>query len=314
MRQSAVWTGRHQHKKEDIMANDFHGLPTGSLQNDLVRIDYLAEAGPRLVRLFLAGSEVNLMAEVPDLSLETPFGDFSLYGGHRLWHAPEAFPRTYLPDNDGLTVDEFEGGVRLRQPTERPTSIQKSIELRLDPDRPALVVQHSLHNVGLWPVELAPWALTQVALGGVAVLPQQAPVPSTYLPTRQLTLWSYTQLRDKRLRLDDDLVLVDGQVGEQPCKVGYFNHAGWMGYLLGDIFFVKRFTPQPDLPHSDMGCNCEVYVWNRFLEVETLGPLTVLEPGAAVVHVETWELHHVPGVLPTIDGVRALLAELQMEG
>jgi hypothetical protein len=296
------------------MANDFHGLPTGSLQNDLVRIDYLAEAGPRLVRLFLAGSEVNLMAEVPDLSLETPFGDFSLYGGHRLWHAPEAFPRTYLPDNDGLTVDEFEGGVRLRQPTERPTSIQKSIELRLDPDRPALVVQHSLHNVGLWPVELAPWALTQVALGGVAVLPQQAPVPSTYLPTRQLTLWSYTQLRDKRLRLDDDLVLVDGQVGEQPCKVGYFNHAGWMGYLLGDIFFVKRFTPQPDLPHSDMGCNCEVYVWNRFLEVETLGPLTVLEPGAAVVHVETWELHHVPGVLPTIDGVRALLAELQMEG
>ncbi len=295
------------------MTHDFHGYPTRSLANQHLRIDYLAEAGPRLVRLFLAGSDTNLLAEAPDLSWETDLGEYRIYGGHRLWHAPEAFPRTYLPDNDGLAIDEFEDSVRLRQPTERATGIQKSMELRLEPDRPVLTVQHSLHNVGLWPVELAPWALTQVALGGVAVLPQQAPVPSQYLPTRQLTLWSYTRLRDQRLYLDDDLALVGGQVGETPFKIGYFNHAGWMGYLLGDVFFVKRFTPQPGLPHPDMGCNCEVYVWNRFLEVETLGPLTTLEPGAAIVHVETWELLHAPGVEPTIDGVRTLAAALGLE-
>lgn len=292
------------------MTTDFYGLPTRSLANQHLRVDYLAEAGPRLVRLSLANSDANLLAEVADLSMETPFGDFNLYGGHRLWHAPEAFPRTYLPDNDGLTIDEFEGGVRLRQPTERATNIQKSMELRLDPERPALTVQHSLHNVGLWPVELAPWAITQVALGGVAVLPQQAPVSSQYLPNRQLTLWSYTRVRDSRLRLDDDLVLVDGQAGEQACKIGCFNHAGWMGYLLDDVFFVKRFTPQPGLSHPDMGCNCEVYVLNRFLEVETLGPLTTLEPGAAVVHVETWELHRAHGVAPTIDAIRVLVKSL----
>ncbi len=292
------------------MIPDFHGYPTRTLANQHLRVDYLAEAGPRLVRIYLGGSDMNLLAEAPDLSWETDLGVYRLYGGHRLWHAPEAFPRTYLPDNEGLTIDEIDGGVRLRQPTERPTGIQKSMELRLDPDRPALTVQHSLHNVGLWPVQLAPWALTQVALGGVAVLPQQAPVTSQYLPNRQLTLWSYTQVRDPRLRLDDDLVLVDGQAGEQACKIGYFNHVGWMGYLLGDIFFVKRFTPQPGLPHPDMGCNCEVYVWNRFLEVETLGPLATLEPGAAIVHVETWELHRVPGAEPTINGIRALTQSL----
>ena len=289
------------------MTTDFHGFPTRSLANQHLRVDFLAEAGPRLVRLYLAGSDVNLLAEAPDLTWETDLGEYRIYGGHRLWHAPEAFPRTYLPDNEGLSIDEVEGGVRLRQPTERATGIQKSVELRMDPDRPVLTVQHSLHNVGLWPVELAPWALTQVALGGVAVLPQQAPVPSQYLPNRQLTLWSYTQARDARLWLDDDLVLVDGQVGEQPFKIGYFNHAGWMGYLLGGVFFVKRFTPQPDLPHPDMHSNCEVYVWNRFLEVETLGPLATLEPGAAIVHVETWELHHAPGAEPTIDGIRSLV-------
>lgn len=292
------------------MTPDFHGLPARSLANQHLRVDYLVEAGPRLVRLFLAGSTVNLLAEAPDLSMETPYGDYFIYGGHRLWHAPEAFPRTYLPDSEGLTVDEFEGGVRLRQPAERATGIQKSLELRLEPDRPALTVQHSLHNVGLWPVELAPWAITQTPLGGVAVLPQQAPTPSQYLPNRQLNLWSYTQVRDQRLRLDDDLMLIDGQVGEQPCKIGYFNHAGWMGYLLDDLFFVKRFSPQPTLPHPDLHSNCEVYVWNRFLEMETLGPLTTLEPGAAVVHVETWELHRVPPIAPTIDALRGLVQTL----
>lgn len=294
------------------MTPDFHGLPARSLANQHLRVDYLAEAGPRLVRLFLAGSTVNLLAEAPDLSWETPYGDFFIYGGHRLWHAPEAFPRTYLPDSEGLTVDEFDGGVRLRQPAERATGIQKSLELRLEPDRPALTVQHSLHNVGLWPVELAPWAITQVALDGVAVLPMQTPTPSQYLPNRHLNLWPYASWRDPRLHLGDELALVDGQAGEQALKVGYFNHAGWMGYLLDEIFFVKRFTPQPGRPHLDMNSNCEVYVWDRFLEIETLGPLATVEPGAAIVHVESWELHRAPGVASTQEALCALAQSLDL--
>ena len=30
------------------MSNDFHGLPTRSLGNDHLTLDYLAEAGPRI--------------------------------------------------------------------------------------------------------------------------------------------------------------------------------------------------------------------------------------------------------------------------
>ena len=54
------------------MSNDFHGLPTRSLANDHLTLDYLAEAGPRIVRLFLAGSHTNLLAESPDMSWDTP--------------------------------------------------------------------------------------------------------------------------------------------------------------------------------------------------------------------------------------------------
>ena len=81
------------------MTTDFHGLPTRSLANDHVRLDYLAEAGPRLVRLFLAGSTDNLLAEAPDVHWPTPFGEYYLRGGHRVALAPEALELSYVPDN-----------------------------------------------------------------------------------------------------------------------------------------------------------------------------------------------------------------------
>ena len=290
--------------------NNFFGLPTFSTSSQFLTVDFLAEAGPRVVRLSLAGQDANLLAEVPDLNWETTYGTFHIRGGHRLWHAPEAMPRTYVPDNDGLEIEPFEGGVRLRQPVEAPTGIQKVMELKLHPDRPALTVQHALHNAGSWPVELAPWAITQVPLGGMAVLPMQAPVPSQYLPTGQLNLWSYTHLRDTRLRLDDDLTLVEGRSRKQPFKIGYFNHAGWLGYLSNDVFFVKRFEPQVGQPHPDQNSNCEVYVWDRFLELETLAPLVRLEPGATTTHVETWEIYPVAPAGSSIEAIRALANSL----
>lgn len=285
-------------------------LPVHTLANDHLRVDYLADAGPRLVRFSPAGSAVNLLADASDISWETPYGPYHLYGGHRLWHAPEAFPRSYLPDNSGLQVETLADGVLLRQPVEAGSGIVKAMTLRLAADRAALTVEHSLHNAGLWPVELAPWAITQVALGGVTVLPFAAPAASSYLPNRQLNFWPYTRLRDPRLHLDDDFVLVAGEVHEWVFKTGYFNHAGWMGYWLGELFFIKRWEPQSVLPQPDLGSNCEVFVWNRFLELETLGALTRLEPGATATHCETWELYPAPAAVRDIEAVRALVATL----
>ena len=157
-------------------SGDFYGLPTRSLENKWLRLEYLAEAGPRLVRLFVAGSDKNLLAETPENFWETAHGRFNIRGGHRLWHAPETMARTYMPDNDGLTVTDVPGGVRLTAPQEPETGIRKSMTVTLRDDAPGLVLKHTLHNHGVWPVELAPWAITQMRLGGTAVLPQQVGV------------------------------------------------------------------------------------------------------------------------------------------
>ena len=153
---------------------DFYGLPTRAIYNDHIRLEYLAEGGLRLVRLFLTHSACpeNIFAEMPQASWPTPYGDYFLRGGHRLWHAPEAAPRSSIPEPSELEVKELPDGVWLGQPTEPATGIGKRLEIHLAPDRPALTVKLELRNEGVWPVELAPWAITQLPLGGVAILPQ----------------------------------------------------------------------------------------------------------------------------------------------
>jgi hypothetical protein len=291
------------------MTGDFYGLPTRILGNAHVRLEFLAEAGPRIVRLMLAGSDENQLAEVPDVHWTTPYGEYYLRGGHRLWHAPEAVPRSSIPDNSGLTIEEQDGAVRLSQPPEPDTRIRKSIEIRLHDDGPAVTVRHELMNGGVRPVELAPWAITQMRLGGVAVLPQRVePMDSDGIaPNRHLVLWPHTHWHDPRLRLGDEYVLIEAQPEPSAFKVGYLNHHGWIGYLREGVLFVKRFEPRTDQPHADMSCNVEVYCNGRFIELETLAPLIRLEPGRSVTHVETWELYAGLCKPQTLDEVQTII-------
>ena len=273
---------------------DFHGNPTGIIENEYVTVEYLSHA-PRIVRLKLKGFD-NLFADLGNEGLKTPYGDFHFRGGHRLWHSPEAMPRTYIPDVQGVAVTDVPGGVRIDQPAEPWTHIAKSIEIRLNPGRPQVIVEHELRNEGAWSAEFAPWALTMFRLGGVAILPQ--PVgnadPAGLLANRQLSIWPYTKVDDPRLILRDDFILIktDPKVASDssPVKVGYFNPQGWMAYWLDGVLFVKRFDPVAGVPLPDGGCNTESYCNHKFLELETLGPLITLSPETTITHTETWEL------------------------
>jgi hypothetical protein len=292
------------------MIADFHGFATRTLQNDHLRLDYLDDAGPRLVRLFLAGSQENLLADAFDITFPTPYGEYLLLGGHRLWHAPESLPRSYIPDTGGLTVEELPGGMRLSRPPEILTGIAKALEVRLDPQRPALTLRHTLRNDGAWPVELAPWAVTQLPLGGTAVLPlPSSPLdPQGLLPDRQLSFWPYTSLQDPRLIFTDEAILVRAAARLPPIKIGAPGLAGWLAFWRAGVLFVKRFEHQTGATYPDQGSSAELYCGDRFIELESLGPLARLEPGQSVDHLETWELYttlDVPFISPLLKSVLA---------
>jgi len=290
----------------------FYGLPTRVIHSKTLRLEYLAETGPRIVRLCLANTHTNLLAEVPDLHWDTPYGKYSILGGHRLWHAPEAFPRTYIPDGSGLQVVESNGSLRLQGQPEPGSGMRKSIEIGLDAELPTVRLNHCLENTGLWPVQLAPWAITQLPLGGTAILPQTEVKEdqAALLPNRQIVLWPYTRLSDSRLELYDDLILIQASGAMPPVKIGHLNQAGWLAYWNKEVLFVKRFEPQSEHAHPDFNCNAECYCGDRFIEIETLGPLGTLEPGKWTSHLERWEVYPAPGKLHTIEAVRRLLNEL----
>ncbi len=272
--------------------NNFDSLPTRSLDNGFIHIEALSSAGPRIVHLSVSGGR-NLLAKLtPKEKRATPYGDFYFMGGHRLWHAPEAMPRSYIPDDEGLTTEDLPDGLRLRRPTETATGISKTIDIHLIPGQAAATLVHTLQNDGLWDIELAPWALTTFNLGGTAIFPQ--PVgnadPDGLLNNRILAVWPYTHINDPRLVLRDDCILVRATPSLPPLKIGYYNPHGWLAYWLNGILFRKSFDLNPGSPYPDGGCNTETYSDNLAIELETLGHLRKLAPGASATLTETWEL------------------------
>ena len=291
--------------------SDFYGLPTRSIANAHMRLDFLAQAGPRLVRLVLANSTDNLLAEAPDVHWPTPFGEYYLRGGHRVTVAPEALELAYVPDNTGLIIEELQDGVRLIEPAAGP-GISKSIEIRLDPQRPALTLRHVVCNERSVPIELAVWSITLLPPGGIAVAPLRARQGGRrHQPDRQLVLWPYTSWQDARLFADDDYVWIDAQPDGEELKVGLLTR-GWLGYLRAGVFFLKRFDPQLELLHPDYNTNAQVYSNRQYLELESLAPLSRLEPGQSSVHLETWEIYRDVPVPQTIEGLSEWIASLRL--
>lgn len=272
---------------------NFHGSKTIIIENEHFQVECLAEAGPRIVRLIPAWMGENLFAETPDIKRDTPRGEFQFCGGHRLSMAPETVAQSYVPDNDGLTIEEKTDGVRLRGAVDDVTGIRKTISIQLSSAGSFVLVRHAIENMGSAPVKFAPWAITMMRPGGVGILPQYLkPIDSDGMqPNRHFALWPYSHWTDRRLRLGEEFVAIKAGAPRDGVKVGYFNSTGWMGYLFDDVFFVKRFGVRGDEQYPDFGCNSEAFSNHRVVELQSLGPLTELSPKKSVVHTETWEVY-----------------------
>ncbi len=262
------------------------------LENESLAVWATTSVGPRLLGLALHGGE-NLFAVLPGLSFACPgVGAYHVYGGHRLWYAPEDPPRTYLPDDAPLEVAQVDAGVRLTQPVEPGSGIQKEITLRLPGPEARVLVEHSLYNRGETPVELAPWAITQLRTGGQAILPLSAPLVGSFgvLPNRSLVMWPYTDLSSPHLWCGKRLLRLRAEMTEGAFKVGFPNPSGWLAYLLGETLFVKYAPYQAGAAYFDQGSSSECYCDPRFIELESLGPRLSLAPGESVRHTERWAL------------------------
>jgi len=208
------------------------------------------------------------------------------YGGQRLWHAPEAFPRSYAIDDIPLESYEItEKGIRMVRRVEEESNIQKIVEIEFCEDK--LIVYNRLINCNPWPVELAPWTQTAIAEGLMVYPVTQR--NSGLLPNTHYVVWPYAKMTDPRVYFGERFVTIrTDSENTDPFKFGYPDEYRWAALFNNGMCFVKTFGFCENAVYPDRGCNLECYVQNWGAEMEDLSPLRTLQPGEMYEHKNEW--------------------------
>jgi len=270
----------------------FNGWKCLRLANDEVEVVVTRDVGPRVIRFGYTGA-ANLFREMPGQQGGRGEAEWMIRGGHRFWVAPEAKPWSYELDNVPYAAAEaIAGGVRVRQEAGSVTGLAKEIAITLAPDRNEVTLVHTLTNAGTAAVECAPWAPTVMNRNGQAVIPLPVRIPHTERLTHNQTwsIWGYTAFNDPRWTFGSRYLFFRQDPARGPNKLGIAHRGKWVAYQLDGFLFVKRFDHFDGQRYPDDGCSFETFANEDFLELESLGPLTVLKPGGSVSHTERWQL------------------------
>jgi hypothetical protein len=271
--------------------DDFAGLGRALRVSDgRQEIVAALDVGPRVMRYALGSGGANMFEESIPAAEELGDGrTWRSWGGHRVWHSPEAFPRSYVPDGSPLeSWEKLDDGLLLRQAEEPWTHIRKSLEVRLLPDRVRTV--NTLANAGAWPVELSVWSMTVASRGGFEVIPV-VQRNSGLLPNRSVVLWPDSPMNDRRVGWGERYITIDNDTSVATAfKLGVPNEYGWAAYFNHGMCLLVTHTHQRGASYPDFGCSWETFVADWGVELETLSPLVTLKPGASVSHVEEWRL------------------------
>jgi hypothetical protein len=279
------------------------------ITNSIVELIVTVDVGPRIIRYGFPDQK-NEMCEVESTMGLTGGNEWRIYGGHRLWHSPESKPRTYAPDNSPVSWETITNGIKTLQDTEQTTNLKKEMEISLSLYSSEVSIIHRLHNAGPWPVELSVWSISAMATGGKEVIPLTRR-NTGLLPNRVISLWPYTRLDDPRVFWGEKYIVLLQDPGiKSPFKIGIANEDGWAAYFNRDHLFVKYYSHNCNARYPDFGVSYETYTNDFMLEMETLSPLTLLDPDASVEHKETWELFDdVPAPRNEESSIEGILSE-----
>lgn len=271
-----------------------------TVTNGLFEMYITTDIGPRIIKYNPVGKE-NIMFEDVDRVMNKPKGSlaevygeddyWNIYGGHRFWISPEAWPVTYYPDNEKVDVEICGNTVTLTTPVQRVTGYKETIELMFSEVSTAVSVKHILENKSEEEKTCSIWAITVLSQNGKCIVPQSSR-KTGLLSNRTLMLWPYTDVNDERLSIDNKYITLR-QSTDAKCslKFGINNEDGYIWYINHGYTFRKYFiTNHINNTYPDNGCSCEVYTNRLFLEAESLSPLKTLQPGEKAEHTEVWEL------------------------
>ena len=249
-----------------------------------------AEIGPRIVHLSRGNGE-NLLKLFEGQIGKTGGNEWRLYGGHRVWYAPEDLVESYIPDNNPVEV-EFLSPDEICLKVALLPEVEKSLIMRVATKGEGFELVNQVRNMSDKVMRTASWGITTLVPGGVGYMPFSKALShaDTLCASAQLNLWDYTNFSDPAFTWRSEWIEFHQDRGLSKQKVGTYLRNPWLAYRLGDSLVVKTFdfhredVSAADFP--DLGSNVEVYFDTFMLELEGLSPWTDLKPGEAVSHTE----------------------------
>lgn len=258
------------------------------IQNDILEIGIALDFGIRIVHLSCIGMENLYYVQPNDLSDNFTKGEWRVYGGHRLWLAPESLD-SYCPDNAPVDYELDENSVLITQQPDPVLHIRKQIRITFLEDG-GVSLDHSIENLSDQTVTGASWSVNTLD-GGVAKINFSCGTKGGFNPKRTVSLWSDTNLHDKRVKFDRETLTATHMADvTEYFKIGLYVQPGEAVLTNKGQQFTISFDVAPMDACIDGGCNFELYMCSRFMELEVLGVKTDIAPGKTAIHQEIWHL------------------------
>lgn len=259
------------------------------LSGESAEVGVALDFGIRIVHLSYPGCENLFYVQPADLSDGfTTDGGWKLYGGHRLWMAPES-DDSYFPDNAPVSYELFDNGAIIRQETDPYLGIRKFLRLSFLNDG-ALKLEQGFQNVSDKSIDGASWGVNTLDGGGYAFINFTNQDKKGYTPHRVVSLWSDTNLHDPRLTFDKLGLTARHMPMDDYLKLGLYCLDGKAVFENKGQRLTLLFDSEPLSMYPDNGCNFELYMCKEFMELETMGMNAHILPGESTSHTETWYL------------------------
>lgn len=302
--------------------------------NDELVLSFLPQVGGRLISLQVSGSELlwrNPAWLRDDLSPVTPhrhwpatdgtMGSWANVGGSKTWPAPQGWdgPDEWAGPPDpvldagsyAVSVDESSSdGVRvtLASADDPRTGVRISREFLVPPTGSGFTHTATLTNISDRCVRWSAWEVTQVAteLGGEIVVDVSDDDAPVQLLVAQGTPQSETFAGRTHVQMQDVV-----------AKLGFPHATGRLAWRRSDGGgLVQEMRREAEAHYPDGGCPVELWLQHPLeapleqldglhpgaylVELETLSPVTLLEPGESVRHEVTWRCSapFTPGEVP----------------
>ncbi|MGL5233097.1 MAG: hypothetical protein ACRC7W_07190 [Fusobacteriaceae bacterium] len=281
-------------KNTEIKIFNYKGWTNSiKISNNKAELIITTDVGPRIIKYSLLGKD-NEFCEIDSEVGSLDKNEFTMYGGHRLWHAPQIEPRNSQPDNEKLDYSINKNSVTVIQKLEKKTGLQKEMEIFLLENSTKVKIVHKIYNKNLWDIEFAVWSLSMMEKGGFEIIPINKE-DTACLPNRTITYWPWTKQNDTRIFYGSNSIFVrqDANRGiefEDTLKIGTNNKEGWVAYVNKGHVFIKTFKYKENEIYPDNGSTYETFTNNFMLELETLSPLKKIKPNSYIEHIEEWEI------------------------